>query len=75
MFFQLLDAAERGEEVILDRRGKRFRLIADASALSAPPPSPLVVRDADVLSGQWHWSADANGQLEFEAERTQPTQK
>lgn len=67
-FSRLLDVAEQGEDVVLERRGVRFRLIveADADASSEPTGSPLIVADADVMAGQWTWTAADDGQLQFQ---------
>lgn len=74
-FFRLLDAVERGEEVVLERKGVRFRLsredTAATSEVSEPRPR-VVIRDPAVLSGQWTWAADEDGQLVFVA---RPTEK
>ena len=53
-----LDHAERGESVIIERRGTRFRLSVD----SETPPrrrrrKPRIeVLDPAVADGQWSWS-------------------
>lgn len=67
--FHLLDAAERGEEVILERRGARFRLSLEKPEAVDVPASPLVVEDPDVLEGQWTWQASAEGDLTFRPRR------
>jgi hypothetical protein len=64
-FFRLLDAARRGERVELERDGVRFLLMA---AEEASPPSgaaPLAVADPALLTGEWTWTADQAGQLQF----------
>jgi hypothetical protein len=69
-FFELLDTAARGEEVILERRGGlRFRLILDTLGERKPETveSPLIVDDPEVLAGQWTWVTDADGQLAFQS--------
>jgi len=66
-FFELLDAAERGEEVILDRKGIRFRLVVEPNQVVEPPTSPLIIDDPDVLSGEWTWVSDGRGQLQFQS--------
>ena len=66
---RLLDAAERGEEVIVERRGVRFRIVAEAAEPAAPPGEPLLVADDAVLSGEWHWEAGADGDLVFVDDR------
>lgn len=56
--FHLLDAAERGEEVIVERRGVRFRLTRESDPPPAPTDEPLLVCDPALLDGQWTWSPD-----------------
>ena len=65
-FFQLLDAAERGENVVLERHGVRFKLVLEASK-AVELPSSLVVDDPEVLQGDWTWTSDEKGQLQFKA--------
>jgi hypothetical protein len=67
--FHLLDAAEKGEEVILERRGARFRLSLDPPSRQEIPPSPLIVEDPDILSGDWTWRAETDGELTFTPRR------
>lgn len=67
--FRLLDAVESGEEVIVERRGARFRLTLATDETSDPGPSPLVIRDPELLSGEWTWVADERGELQFQARR------
>ncbi len=68
--FRLLDSAEKGEEVILERRGTRFRIMLDPGPKSGDHPiAPLNVTDKDVLSGEWTWTAGAEGELQFRARR------
>jgi len=73
-FFQLLDAAERGEEVVLERKGVRFRLVTDVPGHAESAPSPLVVDDPGVLSGQWTWVTDEQGQLQFQPLPAEPAE-
>ncbi len=69
MFFQLLDAAQRGEDVRVTRDGVQFKLIVAECAVdpTAEKASPFVSVDPAVLSGEWRWSTDDSGQLQFEA--------
>ena len=60
-FSKLLDAAERGEEVMIGRRGVYFRLILEPSNTQNTP----FILEEDVLSGNWTWAADEAGQLHF----------
>ena len=66
-FSGLLDAAERGEEVVLERHGVRFRLTLDPSTPEPASSSPLIIEDEDVLSGNWTWATDEQGRLKFSA--------
>jgi len=64
--FELLDVVEQGEEVVVERRGTRFRVVLDDARSDEIPPSPLIIKDPDVLAGNWTWQADENGQLDFQ---------
>lgn len=67
---RLLDAVEQGEEVLVERGGRRFRLSLVLAEPDGPTgTSPLVVDDPEVLSGNWSWVAGEDGQLEFRARR------
>ena len=68
-FFHLLDAVERGEAVIVERKGVRFRLTLVPPEPAADSASPVVVEDPDVLSGNWTWVGDREGQLQFQPRR------
>ena len=63
----LLDEVEQGEEVVVERRGVRFRLVLDVSPREDIPPSPLIIDDPEVLAGNWTWRSAENGQLVFQA--------
>jgi antitoxin (DNA-binding transcriptional repressor) of toxin-antitoxin stability system len=62
---EVLDAAERGESVVVERRGARFRLIADrgSAAIARPKPRrPLFeIVDPAVAAGQWTWNWSPRG--------------
>ena len=64
-FFALLDAAERGEDVVLERHGVRFRLVREDGLPQALPDSPLIVADPSLLEQDWTWAPDASGDLQF----------
>ncbi len=68
-FFRLLDAVEQGEAVIVERKGARFRLTLIPPEPTAESASPVLVEDPDVLSGNWAWVGDRNGQLQFRPRR------
>lgn len=66
-FFHLLDAAERGEEVVLERHGVRFKLTLDVSQVdkSHKDEAAFTVEDTALLEGNWTWVSDEHGQLQF----------
>lgn len=57
-FSDLLDAAEAGESVFVERRGRTFRL--ELVPLDAPVPDrkPLFTADESLLAGDWSFDAD-----------------
>jgi len=60
-FGEILDEAEKGTDVVIERRGVRYRVVAER-ARSAPAAADLFESvDADVLSGQWTWKAAKAG--------------
>jgi antitoxin (DNA-binding transcriptional repressor) of toxin-antitoxin stability system len=62
-FGTLLDEAESGDDVVIERDGVRFRLEAarPERRRAARARAPLAFVDADVLSGSWTWSGGAKG--------------
>ena len=69
-FGDLLDEADRGETVVIERRNVRYTLKPQ------PPPrrqprhtSPFEWIDPVVMSGQWTWTLTKNG-LRFTPRRT-----
>jgi antitoxin (DNA-binding transcriptional repressor) of toxin-antitoxin stability system len=61
-FAELLDAAEKGESVVIERRGTRFGLLAERRAPKARRPEPLVeILDPSVEAGQWTWDLGPRG--------------
>lgn len=59
---ELLDAAERGEPVIIERRGVRFALGTAATKVRAKRVKPLFeVVDPALLDGQWTWESGPDG--------------
>lgn len=69
-FGELLDEAEKGRPVSIERRGIRFRLIAEsAGASQRSKTTPLFeFVDASVADGQWSWKPGRKG-LTFSARR------
>jgi prevent-host-death family protein len=61
-FSLLLDAAERGESVIIERRGVRFRVQPERhAAIKKTRRKPIIeIVDPAVAKGvwQWQWRAD-----------------
>ena len=63
-FSLLLDTAERGESVVIERRGVRFRIRAERqSALKALPSRPPLIEFVDpaVTAGRWSWDWEPEG--------------
>ena len=59
---EVLDAAERGESVVIERRGVRFGVAADHSPRRpANGPPVLEILDPAVAEGQWTWELGAKG--------------
>jgi antitoxin (DNA-binding transcriptional repressor) of toxin-antitoxin stability system len=58
-----LDAAERGESVVIERRGVRFALRAERARHRAPSNRrPLFdIVDPAVANGQWTWALSSAG--------------
>jgi antitoxin (DNA-binding transcriptional repressor) of toxin-antitoxin stability system len=69
-FAELLDAAERGRPVVIERRGVRFVVEAQrrTQRRSAPRKSIIASVDPAVASGEWTWNWSVNG-LSFERRR------
>lgn len=61
-FGELLDQAESGEAVFIERRGVRFSLKADPTAPASSTRAPVFsyVDDA-LLDGDWTWSWTRRG--------------
>ncbi len=69
-----LDRAERGEPVVISRRGRRFRLVADTADRSKARPSAFFkVTDPELLDSGWTWEwTPARRQMRL---RTKPRSK
>jgi hypothetical protein len=58
----LLDAAEKGERVVIERRGVRFGVRAEPPRRSASRPPPVVeILDPAVVDGRWTWRLGRGG--------------
>ena len=60
---EMLDTAERGEPVVIERRGTRFVLCAEpVRPRTRRSRRPLIeILDPAVADGQWTWSWSSNG--------------
>ena len=56
----LLDAAEAGESVFVERRGRTFRLELLGHGEAETPRKPLFTVDESLLDGQWHFDVDGS---------------
>lgn len=62
-FSLLLDEAERGESVIIERRGVRFHVRTGRQAEVKPTTRAAILElvDPDVAAGHWTWDWDSEG--------------
>jgi prevent-host-death family protein len=61
-FGEILDEAEKGTPIIIERRGVLFRVVAEADdAAPAATRALFDFVDPSVMSGQWTWKAGAKG--------------
>ena len=61
-FGEILDEAEKGATVIIERRDVRFRLVAEPQQSSAVSKAALFdFVDPTVMTGQWTWKASSKG--------------
>jgi len=68
-FGELLDAAEQGGEVIIERKGVWFRLLAESTRGAVKPKGALFdFVDPAVMGGDWTWKPGRAG-LAFAARR------
>lgn len=69
-FGDLLDQAEQGEPVYIERRGVRFRLSVEPSeqAPAGQRGAFFTAVDPDVMSGEWTWTSGRKG-LAFKPRR------
>jgi hypothetical protein len=71
-FGTLLDEAEGGDAVLIERDGIRFRLAVESvSKPAARGPSVIEYVDPDVLNGSWTWTNSPTG-LRFRPRHSQP---
>ena len=69
-FSHLLDAAEAGDAVVIERRGTRFRLTPDRTSRHRTAATRSVIEYVDpaVMEGRWTWEW-ATGGLRFATPR------
>ena len=68
-FGEILDEAERGKPVVVERRGVRFRLTAEAAEPRSTAAKPLFeFVDRALAEGQWTWKSGPRG-LTFSARK------
>jgi len=61
-FAELLDDAERGASVVIERRGVQYELSVVRKKVSSRTRSPRIeVIDAAVAAGNWTWSWSDKG--------------
>jgi antitoxin (DNA-binding transcriptional repressor) of toxin-antitoxin stability system len=62
-FGELLDEAEKGRPVSIERRGVRFRLIAESAGASRRSKTTPLFEfvDASLADGQWSWKPGPKG--------------
>lgn len=68
-FSDLLDAAEQGQPVVIERRGVRFVIRPDDSPRRGSRQKMIEYVDPDVANGQWTWEWSADG-LAFKGGRS-----
>ena len=66
----ILDAAEKGEDVVIERRGRRFTVSVSRSGQRRSPHAvrSIEIVDSAVAEGQWTWSGSGTG-LRFSKRR------
>lgn len=67
-FGEILDEAESGTDVVIERRGVFFRLTAEQPRAMRRMPALFETVDESLLDGQWTWQAGPAG-LTFSARR------
>lgn len=61
-FGEILDEAEKGGEVVIERQGVFFRLVAEPERSAGASKAALFdFVDAAVMTGQWTWKAGTKG--------------
>ncbi|HVZ74597.1 MAG TPA: type II toxin-antitoxin system prevent-host-death family antitoxin [Polyangia bacterium] len=58
---EVLDEAERGEEVLIERRGIRFRILASERPRAKRPLVKIRILDPAIEAGDWTWKWGPGG--------------
>ena len=58
---EVLDQAERGEEVLIERRGVRFKVVPAEVLRRKRPRVAIRILDPAVAAGDWSWRWAAEG--------------
>ncbi|HEX4405827.1 MAG TPA: type II toxin-antitoxin system prevent-host-death family antitoxin [Polyangia bacterium] len=58
---EVLDRAERGEPVTIERRGRRFKVVAAKAPRQKRPPVTIKILDPAVEAGDWTWKWGPEG--------------
>ncbi|HEY2899412.1 MAG TPA: hypothetical protein VGL59_02465 [Polyangia bacterium] len=58
---EMLDSAERGEAVIIERKGVRFQLVATKNKAPRARAPVVEIVDPAVDRGDWTWAEGASG--------------
>ena len=57
-----LDEVERGEPVVIERAGRRFRLVPESTPRRSARPQPFFkLTDRSLLEGGWSWEWSGPG--------------
>jgi hypothetical protein len=68
-FFEILDEAEAGTPVVVERRGVRFEVRAEVPRSRRTGSSSIEILDQAVDDGNWSWALDDAG-LQFSGDRS-----
>ncbi len=69
---RVLDDAEKGNGVLIERKGVFFRVLLETSNRLPPRsrrPPPIEVLDPAIDAGDWSWDVQAKGGMKFVATR------
>jgi prevent-host-death family protein len=58
---EVLDRAERGEAVTIERRGRHFKVVATVAPRRKRPPVVIKILDPAVEAGDWTWRWGPDG--------------